>query len=82
MSRVFMPTIARLVQVGDDVDVMGTRVNVTDVFRGANRQTYISGVTAGGAPVCVERDPGEAVSVWRERPEVPTEFAGNQGLTL
>ncbi|WP_336642296.1 hypothetical protein [Microbacterium sp. MMO-56] len=68
MTAVLTRTPAAAVQAGDRLDaVAGERPLVTRVTRGANRQIYIATVTAGGAPVVVERDPGEPVSVWRER---------------
>lgn len=67
MTATFLPTRAADVVPGDRIDMFGGRVTVTSVERGANRQIYIATVTAGGAPVVVERDPSEAVSVWRER---------------
>lgn len=68
MTAVLTSTRAASVVVGDRLDaVAGERPLVTGVTRGANRQVYISTVTGGGAPVVVERDPSERISVWRER---------------
>ncbi len=67
MTAALLPTRAADVVPGDRIDMLGGRVTVTSVERGANRQIYIATVTAGGAPVVVERDPSEPVSVWRER---------------
>lgn len=68
MTAVLTSMRAAGVVVGDRLDAAaGERPLVTGVTRGANRQVYISTVTAGGAPVVVERDPGEPISVWRER---------------
>lgn len=67
MTASLLPTRAASVLPGDRIDLCGGRVTVTSVERGSNRQIYIATVTAGGAPVVVERDPSEAVSVWRER---------------
>lgn len=68
MTAVLTSMRAAGVVVGDRLDaVAGERPLVTGVTRGANRQVYISTVTGGGAPVVVERDPSERISVWRER---------------
>lgn len=67
MTATLLPTRAMDVVPGDRIDMFGGRVTVTSVERGANRQVYIATVTDGGAPIVVERDPSEPVSVWRDR---------------
>lgn len=67
MTAALISTRAAGVVAGDRLDtVAGERPVVTGVTRGANRQVYIATVTGGGAPVVVERDPSEPISVWRE----------------
>lgn len=68
MTAVLTPVTAREVRVGDAVAGVSERRRVTNVTRGHNRQIYIVTVTAGGAAIVTEHDPGERVSVWREQP--------------
>lgn len=64
MTAVLVATRADRVAPGDRIDSVGT---VTSVTSGANRQIYIATVSEGGAPVVVERDPDETVTVWRDQ---------------
>lgn len=65
MTALLTPVKARAVRPGDQVDAAGQKLTVRCVESGGNRQVYIGAVTEGGAPVVLERDPGEQMSVWR-----------------
>ena len=67
MTAVLVATRADRVAPGDRIDSAGTARTVTSVTSGANRQIYIATVSEGGAPVVVERDPDETVTVWRDQ---------------
>jgi hypothetical protein len=56
---------ARAVRPGDQLDSAGEKLTVRYVESGGNRQIYIGTVSEGGAPIVLERDPGEQMSVWR-----------------
>jgi hypothetical protein len=56
---------ARAVRPGDQLDSAGQKLTVRYVESGGNRQVYIGTVSEGGAPIVLERDPGEQMSVWR-----------------
>lgn len=69
MTALLTAVKARDVRSGDELDHAGRRLTVKHVESGGNRQVYVSTVTEGGAPVVLERDPGEAMSVWRSTGE-------------
>ena len=64
-----MPTLmslpAREVANGDEVELAGRMVTVTNTVRGNNGQRYLVTEGVDGGIVVLERDPGETVEVWR-----------------
>lgn len=62
---VLVAVAAKDVRPGDELPSGGERVEVTENVLGRNGQRYLMTETAGGAIVVHERDPREAVSVWR-----------------
>lgn len=66
MTASLVVTRAHLVEKGDVIDSTRFRREVTSVTRGHNGQIYIASTTPAGAPVVVEHDPDESVTVWRE----------------
>lgn len=69
MTALLTPVKARAVRPGDQFVLGGERLTVRRVESGGNRQVYIGTVTEGGAPIVLERDPGEQMSVWRSTGE-------------
>lgn len=69
MSALLTAVRARAVRPGDQLDHAGSHLTVKHVESGGNRQVYVATVTESGAPVVFERDPGEAMSVWRSTGE-------------
>ncbi|MFD4957114.1 hypothetical protein [Microbacterium sp. NPDC058389] len=63
------PTLTRCradaVRVGDEVELGGEMVTVTNNVLGANLQRYVMTESKDGTIVVVERDPAEPMSVWR-----------------
>lgn len=66
MTALLTAVRARNVRPGDRLDHGGQKLTVRYAELGGNRQIYIATVTEGGAPIVLERDPGEPVSVWRD----------------
>lgn len=63
--RRLIPVSAIFVEPGDEVEVDGVRVPVTNNVRGSNGQRYLVTESRGGAIVVHECDPRQTVSVWR-----------------